>query len=150
MTRAAGIKTRLARAADTEKVDRLLAAYREEMGAPPRAPVELDLGGEGPLFLVVAEHPSDSELAGMLAAHRCHNFMHAADFLLLTDIYVPAAQRRAGVAGALMQEVEVLARELECTSMSIIVAHINDAALTTAARSGFLRHDELLISRQVG
>lgn len=158
MTQRVAVTTRLARTTDAPQVDNLLAAYRAEVEAPQRKSVELDLSGEGPLFLLVAERhalgepgePGEpGELVGMLAAHRCFNFMQDAPFLLLTDIYVEAAQRRSGVAGALLQMAEVLAIELECASMSIIVAHINDAALTTAARAGFYKHDELLISRAV-
>ncbi len=155
MTQRVAVTTRLARTTDAPQVDHLLAVYRAEVEAPQRKSVELDLSGEGPLFLLVAErHALDEpgepgELVGMLAAHRCYNFMQDAPFLLLTDIYVEAAQRRSGVAGALLQMAEVLAMELECASMSIIVAHINDAALTTAARAGFYKHDELLISRAV-
>lgn len=161
MTQRVAVTTRLARTTDAPQVDRLLAAYRAEVEAPQRKSVELDLSGEGPLFLLVAERHSTGEsgepgepgelveLVGMLAAHRCFNFMQDAPFLLLTDIYVEAVQRRSGVAGALLQMAEVLAMELECASMSIIVAHINDAALTTAARAGFYKHDELLISRAV-
>jgi len=152
MTHNIEVTTRLARAADAPQIDRLLSAYRAEVDAPQRAPVELDLSGEGPLFLLVGErhpHGEPGDLVGMLAAHRCFNFMDDAPFLLLTDIYVEAEHRRGGVADALLQMAEALAIELECCSMSIIVAHINDAALTTAARAGFYKHDELLISRKV-
>jgi ribosomal protein S18 acetylase RimI-like enzyme len=152
MTQRVEVTTRLARATDAPQIDRLLAAYRAEVEVPQRKSVELDLSGEGPLFLLVAEsHPpgEPGDLVGMLVAHCCFNFMQDAPFLLLTDIYVESEQRRSGVAGALLQMAEALAMELECISMSIIVAHINDAALTTAARAGFYKHDELLISRAV-
>jgi GNAT superfamily N-acetyltransferase len=142
---AGSVRTRLASVADAPEIHRLLTVYRAEMGAPAREPLELELGGEGPLYVVVAE--VGDRLAGMLVAHCCHNFMRDAEFLLLTDIYVEAEHRRHGAAGALMRAVEELAVELDCDRMSIIVAHINDAALTTAARAGFLKHDELLITR---
>lgn len=142
---APSVQTRLASAADAPEIHRLLTAYRAEMGAPPQEALELELGGEGPLYIVVAE--VGDRLVGMLAAHCCRNFMRDAEFLLLTDIYVEAEHRRHGAAAGLMRAVEELAVELDCDRMSIIVAHINDAALTTAARAGFLKHDELLITR---
>lgn len=141
-------KTRLATTEDMTLIEGLLSAYREELAAPAPDPIVFgDLGEEGPLFLLVAQQ--GEELVGVLAAHRCHDLRRSSPFLLLTDIYVRGPYRRQGVASALMKRVEGLARSLGCGEMSLIVAHINNAALITAARAGFHKHDEILITRSL-
>jgi GNAT superfamily N-acetyltransferase len=142
------VETRLARTEDLTRIKELLSAYREELAAPVADPISLgNLGQEGPLYLLVAQR--GEELVGVLAAHRCHDLRHSSPFLLLTDIYVRGPCRRQGVASALMKEVEDLARSLGCGEISLIVAHINNAALITAARAGFHKHDEILITRSL-
>lgn len=141
------ITTRVATRSDEERITDLLTSYREEMGGADKPPSSFSLSDQGPLFMIIAER--GSELAGVIAAQHCHSFMHAADLMLLTDIYVPGPFRRQGVAKALIDRVRELALELGCESMSLVVANINNAALVTAARSGFSKQNDLLLTQSL-
>ena len=135
---------RLARPADGERVGALLDSFRREFNYAGETVVPLPAGHEGPLFVLLAE--DGEQLLGLLAAQRCHSLVRGGQFLLITDIYVGATARRGGVAMALMNEALGLGRRLGCGAVSLIVEHVNNATLAMAARAGFIKHDDLLLT----
>jgi ribosomal protein S18 acetylase RimI-like enzyme len=135
---------RLARPKDGERISGLLESFREEFAHTGETVIPLPVSHEGPLLVLLAE--KDSQLLGFLAVQRCHSLVRGSQFLLITDIYVSADHRRQGVATALMTESMALGRRLGCDSVSLIVEDINNATLATAARAGFAKHHDLLLT----
>ena len=138
------VSTRLARITDGARVGKLLDGLRKEMGYTGQASIPLPSGHDGPLFVILAER--DDALLGMLSAQRCHNLVRGLQFLLVTDIYVSSAHRQKGVATDLMNASMALARRTGCESVSMVVSDINNAALATAARAGFVKNHDLLLT----
>ncbi len=138
------ITIRIARNEDLEAIQGLIKAFRQEHDYPSPAWSAFPALEEEAFHILLAE--SKEECLGLLATQRCHNLAQGAAFLLLSDIFVLARHRQQGVAKALIIEAKRLAAEMNCQGLSLIVADVNKAALTTAARSGFTRHKELLLS----
>ncbi|MCC6750690.1 MAG: GNAT family N-acetyltransferase [Deltaproteobacteria bacterium] len=135
--------TRLAVAADGARIGRVLDALRAEFGYTAQATVPLPVDANGPLYVVLAE--LDDEPAGLIAAEHCYSLVRGTSFLLLSDIYVLDGYRRRGVAARMIHEVAALGRRLGCQRVSLILDHINNAALATVSRAGFTKlHDILL------
>lgn len=139
------ITVRRAGVADLDAILALANRHRDELGEPPRAPLDVELLADERTRILLAEDAGAA--VGMLAIHVCHSLFRAGDVMLLSDIYVLPEQRRSGVAGALMEHAETLARRQGCERMSLMVGDVNNAALVTAARSGFSEHDELLFNK---
>jgi GNAT superfamily N-acetyltransferase len=143
-TRAGRLAVRVAGPADVKGIGRLLRRFRQEFGYRKAAAVPVPDGPNGSFIILLAERAGRA--VGLLAAQRCYNLAQGSTFLLLSDIYVPTEERRGGVARALMGAVKQLAQQLGCQGMSLIVSEVNLPALTTAARAGFTRHDQLFFS----
>lgn len=94
--------------------------------------------------MLIAER--GQETAGMLAVQRCHNLAQGTTFLLLSDLYVAPDHRKHHVAAALTCAAKALAERVGCSALRLMVPDFNVAALTAAARAGFTRPDELLLS----
>lgn len=140
----APITTRLATDADLAGVRELVAQFRAEFDYTGDGELP-ELGGQDGAFnVLVAER--GGAIAGMLAMQRCHDLARGSRFLLLTDIFVAAGHRRHGVARELMRAVKELCPRMGCEGMSLVVSEVNVPALTTAARAGFTRHDQLLFT----
>jgi GNAT superfamily N-acetyltransferase len=137
----APITTRLATDADLAGVRGLVEQFRAEFGYTGDG--EIPELGEA-FHVLVAERGGD--VVGMLAIQRCHDLARGSRFLLLTDIFVAASERRHGVARELMRAVKELCPRMGCEGMSLVVSEVNVPALTTAARAGFTRHDQLLFT----
>lgn len=143
-TRPGRLVVRMAGPADVKGIKRLVRRFRQEFGYRKAAAVPVPDGPNGSFIILLAER--EGKAVGLLAAQRCYNLALGITFLLLSDIYVPAEERRRGVARALMNGVKQLAQQLGCQGMSLIVSEVNLPALTTAARAGFTRHDQLFFS----
>jgi ribosomal protein S18 acetylase RimI-like enzyme len=145
MTESTPITTRQAQLADKMRVEALMEEYRQETGTGAAAPApESFLKSEGPRYLVVAE--LGDQMVGFVAGHRCHNFMRGTDFMMLTDIYVLPKHRRRKAGQSLIAAMKEIGRQRGCEGMSLIINDINNAALVTAARSGFSKHNDLLLT----
>jgi GNAT superfamily N-acetyltransferase len=143
------VTTRLATAQDLAAIRRLLDQFRQEFGyAPVEGQAPAPDGPEGAFNVLLAE--LDGDAVGLLALQRCHNLAQGTTFLLLSDIFVAPAARRRGVAKALMAGAKLHAAALGCQGMSLMVSEVNMPALTTAARAGFTRHDQLLFNYSDG
>jgi GNAT superfamily N-acetyltransferase len=141
------VTTRLATSSenDLDKIHRLLDQFREEFGYGSfEGPLPALDGPDGTFNILLAE--LDGDAVGLLALQRCHTLAQGASFLLLSDIFVATTARRRGVAKAMMTAVKELAASLGCKGMSLMVSEVNMPALTTAARAGFTRHDQLLFN----
>lgn len=138
------VKTRVAQASDRALVERLLASFRAEYGHAPAGPVPLPKPGEELLYVLIAE--LDDKPAGMIAAQRCQELVQGTTFLLLSDLYVLPEARRNRVASALMAAARGLAERSGCRTLRLMVPDFNLAALTTVARAGFTRANELLLT----
>jgi GNAT superfamily N-acetyltransferase len=138
------LTTRIAQAADRARVERLLGRSRAELGYQASEPLPFGKPGEELLYVLLAE--VGEEAVGMLSAQRCHLLARGASFLLLGDLYVHPDHRRRGVARALMSAAKELAARMRCGELRLMVPDFNVAALTTVARAGFTRPNELLLS----
>jgi GNAT superfamily N-acetyltransferase len=138
------VKTRVAQASDRALVERLLASFRAEYGHAPAGPVPLPKPGEELLYVLIAE--LDEKPAGMIAAQRCQELVQGTTFLLLSDLYVLPEARRHRVASALMAAARALGERSGCRTLRLMVPDFNLAALTTVARAGFTRANELLLT----
>ena len=112
------VSTRLATAADSERVGALVSRYREEFGHAGAGAAFPPLG-HGPLSVILAE--VDGQTVGMVAAHRCYAFATGEEYLLLSDIYVRPKHRRKNAANALMDGAKRLGQQLGVHAMRLFV-----------------------------
>jgi GNAT superfamily N-acetyltransferase len=137
------VTTRLAVAADEARIEALLCSYREELHLEASGPLpRLEI--ESALRVILAER--EGQIIGMLAAQRYHDLAQSTQLLLLSDIFVVKEHRQRGVAKALIRACKDLHQQLHCQGMRLIVPDFNIPALTTAARAGFSRQNDLLLS----
>jgi GNAT superfamily N-acetyltransferase len=138
------VTTRIAQASDRVLVEHLLSSFRAEFGHAPSGPVAFPKPGEQQLYILLAEEGGSP--AGMIAAQRCQELVQGSSFLLLSDLYVLPEARQRGAAGALMHAAKQLAERSGCRTLRLMVPDFNVAALTTVARAGFTKANELLLS----
>ncbi len=138
------VKTRVAQPTDRGLVEHLLASFRAEHGHAPSGPLFLPKPGEAQLHVLLAE--LDGKPVGMIAAQRCQELVQGTCFLLLSDLYVLGEARRRGVAGSLMAGAKELAQRTGCRTIRLMVPDFNVPALTTVARAGFTKPNELLLT----
>jgi ribosomal protein S18 acetylase RimI-like enzyme len=139
--RGAEVRVRRAVRADEASLVALLEAGAAELGkeAPDHAAlvrgVAAFLEAEEARFLLVAE--VDGVLAGALTVQGLVGATDGRPFFLVDDIVVSPAQRRAGVAGRLLAEVEAMARAAGAPRVELLVRSVNVPALTLVSRAGY-------------
>ncbi len=139
--------TRQAVATDAVRISTALDELRKEFRLTAQMAVQLPVDHNGPNFVLLAE--DENQIVGLVGAHCCHSLVKGSTFLLITDIYVVDHARKRGVATLLMNEVNALGRRIHCDAVSLIVSEINNAALATASRAGFIKHNDLLLTYEL-
>jgi GNAT superfamily N-acetyltransferase len=141
------IITRQAVATDAVRISAALDELRQEFGLTAQIAVPLPVDHNGPNFVLLAEE--HNQIIGLVGAHRCHSLVKGSTFLLITDIYVVGPARKKGVATLLMNEVNALGRRIHCNAVSLIVSEVNNAALATASRAGYIKHNDMLLTYEL-
>jgi ribosomal protein S18 acetylase RimI-like enzyme len=87
------------------------------------------------------EHPVvaevDGQVAGLASLRLLHYLGEEAPYAEISELFVSEPYRRRGVARALMTELEVRARTAGASSLAVLTAADNDAAVALYRAMGF-------------
>jgi ribosomal protein S18 acetylase RimI-like enzyme len=136
----AGMKVRRARSADVDEVARLMARFRDHLGAtnPPddaiRASVERILADGQSEFLIAA---TDGVPLGVCQLRYRWSVWTSTEDCWLEDLYVVPDGRRSGAGRALVNAALDSARARGCARIELDVDEDNEPALALYESCGF-------------
>lgn len=132
---------------DVSELTRLFNAYRDFYGeapAPERALAYIQdrvSSGAGKYFLAWETPGARREALGFMHLIPYTNTLAMRPIWFLEDLYVAPAERRRGVAAALMRHAEGFARSTGAERLTLATAHDNVQAQRLYARMGYLREE---------
>ncbi len=140
------VRIRQATASDVGDVAPLFALYREFYGKPhDEAAAAAFLHARltaGESVVLLAE--LDARLVGFTQLYPGFSSVSAAPAWTLNDLYVLQAARGSGVATALMEHAETLARQAGAVHLALATARSNHLAQRLYERQGYLVQDGYL------
>ena len=136
---------RRATAVDVALVAPLFALYREFYGKPydePAAAAFLRDRLHRDESVVLLAEPAGGAPVGFVQLYPGFESLSLAPTWILNDLYVLATARGQGVAAALMEHAERLAREAGAVSLTLETAHDNLVAQRLYERQGYRVEDQ--------
>lgn len=135
------MRVRQATAADLPVLVPLFDSYRQFYGQPADAPrayaflAERFLRAESVVFLAF----DGAEAIGFVQLYPSFSSIRTAPLIILNDLYVDPAARRAGVGQALVEAATAHAREQDACGLVLSTATTNTPAQSLYERLGWVR-----------
>jgi GNAT superfamily N-acetyltransferase len=111
--------------------------------------VESGAGGVDAERFALVALAADGAPAGVVSVQRLRSGLQDRPYFFVDDLVVAAAQRRRGVASALLAAVEAEARAAGCDRIELNVRAVNGPALTVIARAGYRKAADVHLTRML-
>lgn len=122
---------------DLEAIGQLHVHFWGEPSDVAQMARTLDRLGDDPDHIFLAAR-ADGECIGTVTGVVCHGLYGGFDsYLVIEDLVVDEDSRRNGVATALLEELERLARERHCNQMILLTESVRDPARSLYESAGF-------------